>query len=76
VCYHAAVRLQLQPNLDLSAYSSLQANTSLWLSAAAYCGSSNYKNHKFAGPTTGFVVTAIIEDLPSDTEGIIIFGKC
>jgi len=56
---------------DSSSYSSAQANTSLWLSAAAYCGSSSYKTHKFAGPTTGFVVTAIIEDLPSDTEGYI-----
>jgi len=62
---------QFQINSDSSTYSSLQANTSLWLSAAAYCGSSSYKSHTFAGPTDGFVVTSIIEDLPSDTEGIV-----
>ena len=49
-----------------------QANTSLWLSAAAYCGSSNYMSHVFKGPTEGFVVTGIIEDVRSDTEGFFL----
>ena len=41
----------------------------MWLSAAAYCGSSSYRSHVFKGPTAGFVVTSIIEDISTDTEG-------
>ena len=57
----------------LKGFSTTQVNTSLWLSAAAYCGSSSYKSHVFKGPTTGFVVTAIIEDLSTDTEGTMYY---
>lgn len=46
------------------------ANTSIWLSAAAYCGSSDYLNRNFTGPTKGFVVTTVIEDKQFDTEGL------
>eukprot|EP01036_Dinobryon_divergens_P035367 gene35367-45810_t len=60
-----------QDEATLKGFSTTQVNTSLWLSAAAYCGSSSYKSHVFKGPTTGFVVTAIIEDLSTDTEGFI-----
>ena len=55
----------------LKSFSNTQVNTSLWLSAAAYCGSSSYRSHVFKGPTAGFVVTSIIEDLSTDTEGFI-----
>ena len=48
-----------------------QAQISLWLSAAAYCGKSKYESHVFKGPTTGFVVTSIISDTATDTEGFI-----
>eukprot|EP01036_Dinobryon_divergens_P025672 gene25672-34245_t len=52
-------------------YSAPQANISLWLSTAAYCGKSTYKSRKFSGPTSGFVVTYVIEDVPTDTQGFI-----
>ena len=54
-------------------YTAPQANISLWLSTAAYCGKSTYKSRKFSGPTSGFVVTYVIEDAPSDTQGILLF---
>ena len=57
---------------DGLSFSNTQVNTSLWLSAAAYCGSSSYRSHVFKGPTTGFVVTAIIRDLSTDTEGTVV----
>lgn len=58
-------------NETSSAFSKTQATTSLWLSAAAYCGKSAYKTHSFKGPTAGFVVTYVIYDVGTDTEGYI-----
>lgn len=52
-------------------YDANQAKTSLWLSAAAYCGKDAYKSHVFKGPTTGFVYTKTISGLGSDTEGFV-----
>lgn len=54
-----------------SSYNADQAEKSLWLSAAAYCGKSAYKTHSFKGPTAGFVVTSVISDAASDTEGYV-----
>lgn len=48
-----------------------QANISLWLSAATYCGKDNYQSHTFLGPTTGFVVTDVISPFLSDVEGYV-----
>lgn len=48
-----------------------QANISVWLSAAASCGRDNYKNHTFQGPTKGFVLTSIVDNLIHDTEGYV-----
>lgn len=48
-----------------------QAMISLWLCGATYCGVGNYKSHVFQGPTTGFIVTAPIEDVRTDTEGYV-----
>lgn len=66
-----AVASFAQYNETLGAYDNNQAQISLWLSAAAYCGKSNYKTHTFKGPTTGFVVTYVISDTNSDTQGYV-----
>jgi hypothetical protein len=58
-------------NETQSSYNAAQAQTSLWLSLAAYCGKSNYKSHVFKGPTTGFVLTTVISDVSTDTEGFV-----
>ena len=50
-------------------FDTAQANISLWLSAAAYCGTSRYEKHTFLGPTEGFVLTKVINDIATDTEG-------
>ena len=52
-----------------AAYDGTQALKSIWLSAAAYCGKDSYKSHVFKGPTSGFVVTDIIYDRSTDTQG-------
>lgn len=54
-----------------TAYDNNEALTSLWLSAAAYCGKSNYMTHVFKGPTTGFVVKYVIYDAATDTQGYV-----
>jgi len=51
-------------------FSMPQANISVWLSAATACGADNYKTHVFKGPTTGFVVTNVINDYKA-TEGYV-----
>lgn len=72
VCCFALIALVLSFNNTLSAsYSSTQAEKSLWLSAAAYCGHSAYQTHTFKGPTSGFVVTYVIYDSLTDTQGYI-----
>ncbi len=48
-----------------------QANTSVWLSAAAFCNVGNYHKHIFKGPTSGFNVTFPIYDARTDTQGFI-----
>lgn len=48
-----------------------QANTSLWIATAAYCGKDAYFSHTFKGPTEGFLATYIIYDRLTDTEGYI-----
>lgn len=52
-------------------YNCNQAEISVWLSAAGACGSANYKSHVFQGPTKGFIVTSVISDMGTDTDGYI-----
>lgn len=47
------------------------ANISVWLSAAAYCGKGNYDTMKLAGPASGFLVKDIVHDIKSDLQGYI-----
>jgi hypothetical protein len=47
-----------------------QANISVWVAGAAACGAENYMTHVFKGPTTGFVVTHVINDYKA-TEGFV-----
>lgn len=46
-------------------------NSSVWLSAAAYCETNTYMTHVFKGYSTGFVVTDIIDDPSEDVQGYI-----
>lgn len=48
-----------------------EAKVNLYLSVAAYCGKENYKTHTFIGPTEGFIVSDVINDKLTDTEGYI-----
>jgi hypothetical protein len=41
---------------------------SAWLSAAAYCEASTYMSRVFYGPSTGFVVTNVIDNQPEDIQ--------
>eukprot|EP01036_Dinobryon_divergens_P022740 gene22740-31027_t len=45
--------------------------SSVALGAAAYCGTSRYEKHTFLGPTEGFVLTKVINDIVTDTEGFV-----
>jgi len=58
-------------NSTTSGYDGTQAQKSLWLSAAAYCGKDAYASHTFQGPTSGFVHTYTIYDRTADTQGFI-----
>ena len=53
------------------AYSSVEANKSLYLSEYAYCGHSLYDQVTWGGPVTGFVLKSTIYDIIDDTNGYI-----
>ncbi len=57
--------------LGSSQYDWAFANTSVWLSAAAYCETNTYKTRIFKGYSTGFVVTDVIDDVSEDVQGYI-----
>jgi hypothetical protein len=42
------------------------ANTSVWLSAAAYCETNTYMTRTFKGYSAGFKVTNVIDDKASE----------
>lgn len=66
-----AVTFAADFNETSSSFNKAQATTSLWLSAAAYCGKSAYTTHEFKGPTAGFKLTYVISDSSTDTQGFI-----
>jgi hypothetical protein len=47
------------------------ANTSVYLSSAAYCDTSTYMNRTYIGPSTGFIPYSVIDDREFDTHGYI-----
>jgi len=57
--------------LRFYSYSLHEANTSVWLSGAAYCNKEMYGTMKLSGPATGFIVTNILYDKPTDLQGYI-----
>lgn len=48
-------------------------NTSLWLSAAAYCETNTYLNRTYEGPSTGFIPLHTIDNPTYDVQVITIF---
>lgn len=47
------------------------ANTSIWLSSAAYCARETYLKRSYKGASAGFVPTFVIYDSTYDTNGYI-----
>jgi hypothetical protein len=47
------------------------ANTSVWLSAAAYCDTNDYLTRTYKGPSTGFIPYLKIDEKKYDTQGFI-----
>lgn len=47
------------------------ANISVWLSAASYCGKDNYSSMILNGPAIGFVMKYIIDDPKTDLQGYV-----
>lgn len=43
-------------------------NTSVWLSAAAYCDAGSYKTRTWKGASAGFVVTQVIDYKKEDVQ--------
>lgn len=56
---------------SVGGYSSSEAMISVQLSGDAYCGKDAYMNHSFTGTAKGFVVTKVLYDSGSDTEGYV-----
>lgn len=43
-------------------------NSSVWLSAAAYCETNTYLTRTFKGPSAGFVATNVIDNKDKDVQ--------
>jgi hypothetical protein len=43
-------------------------NTSVWLSAGAYCETNTYLSRPYKGASAGFVPTYVLDDKSSDTQ--------
>jgi hypothetical protein len=54
-----------------SSFSLNAANISAYLSAGAYCGVDRYMSMELKGPASGFVVTDMIYDEKTDTQGYV-----
>jgi len=52
-----------------------EAERSVYLSGAAYCGKDNYKSMKLTGPARGFVVEDILYDIKTDLQGYVGYMK-
>lgn len=49
-------------------------NTSVWLSAAAYCETDTYLTRTFLGYSSGFVASYMIDDKKNDVQVIFFFS--
>ncbi len=54
-----------------SAFDLRIANTSVWLSGAAYCGNDNYDNMIIGGTAKGFVYFDTLYDIATDLQGFV-----
>ena len=52
-----------------------EAQRSVYLSGAAYCGKDNYKSMQLTGPASGFVVEDILYDIKTDLQGYVGYMK-
>ena len=52
-------------------YDSVQLNTCVWLSGAAYCGKDKYSSMILKGPATSFVYKDTLYDVKTDLQGYI-----
>jgi len=62
-CYAARV--------DSKSYDWSTGNTSVWLSAAAYCDSKTYLSRSYKGYSSGFVATYSISNVLNDVQGFV-----
>jgi len=46
-------------------------NSSVWLSASAYCETKDYMSRQWKGAASGFVPTFVLDDKNTDTQGFI-----
>ena len=53
-----------------SAFDWTVGNSSVWLSAAAYCETNTYMTRTFKGYSAGFVTSYVIDDKSSDVQVI------
>jgi hypothetical protein len=63
--------LLLTSVINVNSYFFKEAETSVWLSGAAYCNKENYMDMNLAGSASGFIVTNILYDKATDLQGYI-----
>lgn len=59
--------------LSVEEFDRATANTSVWLSAAAYCETDTFMARTFKGYSVGFVTRYVIENVEKDVQVAIFF---
>jgi hypothetical protein len=54
-----------------NSYDWSMGNTTVWLSAGAYCETNTYMTRTYKGPSAGFVPTYVLDDKDTNTQGYV-----
>ncbi len=61
---------------DISGFDRATANTSVWLSEAAYCETDTFLNRTFHGYAAGFVARYVVDIPEKDVQVIDLYVVC
>lgn len=54
-----------------NSYDWSMGNTTVWLSAGAYCETNTYMTRTYKGPSAGFVPTYVLDDKDTNTQVVL-----
>lgn len=68
VMFSLGINIMYCVGQNVKEFDQLTANTSVWLSAAAYCETGSFMSRAFSGFSTGFQTRYVIENREEDVQ--------